>query len=97
MLKVDFKLLDCRAEVKCFAVLMEHVLRRHDDAKGESWRKMSLDDLAVRVQEEVQELLFAIETGSPYETMVTESVDVANFCMFITDIAAKAHDAQKES
>ena len=76
-----------RASVGHFARLMERKLREHDEDRGtDGWRGLECDVkyLLDRVIEEVEELRSAFNDADRTR-LVKESVDVANFCMMITD------------
>lgn len=76
-----------RPEVARFAELMEQKLRGNDH-KGH-WRGASLSYLIARLREECGELIDAVlyEEDSTPGHITEEAVDVANFAMFIADVA----------
>jgi NTP pyrophosphatase (non-canonical NTP hydrolase) len=76
-----------RPEVARFAELMEQKLRANDH-KGH-WRGSSLSYLIARLREECGELIDAVlyEEDSTPGHITEEAADVANFAMFIADVA----------
>lgn len=76
-----------RPEVAKYAELMEQKLRANDH-KGH-WRESSLSYLIARLREECGELIDAVlyEEGSTPDHITEEAADVANFAMFIADVA----------
>ena len=77
-----------RPEVRAFATNMEKILRKHDLHKGDSWLSMSIEDLLVRVKEELTELECLFEKNDKFpepdpEIVLNESTDVANMVMFL--------------
>jgi len=77
-----------RPEVQWFAEQMENKLKHHD-AKGH-WNDCDIDWLFTRVQDEIIELLEAIDLHKQgegtSEEIIKEAADVANFVMMIADI-----------
>lgn len=77
-----------RPTVAAFAVQMELKLRENDHKPH--WRESTLDYLEGRLQEEVDELIaelsYAFFDGDSHN-VVMEAADVANFAMFIADVA----------
>lgn len=69
-----------REPVRTFSYLMEKELRKNDWKGG--WDHNSVEALFIRLVEEVGEIAKAIDRG---KGIVTECVDVANFCMMIAD------------
>lgn len=74
--------INLRKEVKEFAIAMEKTLRKHDHCYGDSWRGMSINDLMDRAKDELEELKEYFSDCDP-EGVVCETVDIANFYMFI--------------
>lgn len=76
-----------RPEVARFAELMEQKLRANDH-KGH-WLGSSLSYLIARLREECGELIDAVlyEEDSTPGHITEEAADVANFAMFIADVA----------
>jgi len=74
-------------EVAAFAVQMELKLRENDHKPH--WRESSLSYLIARLREECGELIDAAlyEEGSTPDHITKEAADVANFAMFIADVA----------
>lgn len=76
-----------RKEVLMFAALMERMLRKHDEAKGEQgWKKDAPLDLFDRVNEEFKELyeLWCSGTNTPQQ-LSDDAIDVANMLMMFLD------------
>lgn len=83
-----------RPEVQRFAELMEKVLRQND-YKGDGHKGLPLDTCMDRLSDEIRELERA--AGQFYEDpnvpmgeedrkkIITEAVDVANFCMMLIE------------
>jgi hypothetical protein len=73
-----------RQEVQEFAMMMESVLRKHDEAKGH-WGDAKTVDLVNKFQEEVREVCEEFfSTDKMYHVrMANETVDVANMCMMM--------------
>lgn len=95
---MQLTLQDVRPEVVAFAIAMEEKLRKHDDRGG--WDDCHVSYLCDRAMEELQELHVALEPfiaegggygyPAPYnvrESILDETVDVANFCMMIADLS----------
>lgn len=65
-----------RKEIQEFAEQMERVMQKHDIRKGNSWKRMSVDELtrllAVKYVETTK--------GTPVRN---EYIDVANYCMLL--------------
>lgn len=90
--------IDARPSVRRFAAAMEAQLRKNDH-KGESgWLHERYSDLLPRVDQELAELRREIvklakvgdgDATNTLERVVKESADVANFAMFIADLAYK--------
>jgi phosphoribosyl-ATP pyrophosphohydrolase len=68
---------------------MEAKLRKRDGYGG--WRDLPLPYLKEKLKNEINELLVALEYESAEEVM-NESVDCANFCMFIWDVMRSRPD-----
>jgi NTP pyrophosphatase (non-canonical NTP hydrolase) len=51
------------------------------------WRTCSFDWLVQRLYEEMRELEEAMDKGAPYQEVMDECADVANFAMMIHDKA----------
>ncbi len=67
-----------------FAAQMEAKLRANDHKRN--WRLCTLGYLRARLSQELAELDEALADGDPY-LVLDEAVDVANFAMFIADVA----------
>ena len=65
-----------RPEIQIFAEAMEVVMQKHDKKKGDSWKRMYVEDLQILLSEEIEELPKGVGK-------VGEYVDVANFCMML--------------
>lgn len=70
--------------VREFAAQMEAKLRANNHKRN--WRLSSLGYLRARLSQELAELDEALADGDPY-LILDEAVDVANFAMFIGDVA----------
>lgn len=88
------KVLDCRQEVKDFAVLMEQKLRKNDHKI--SWKKCNQEYLLQRLDDEVKELhecffiyspadMNFLMDGQHEDRIPGEAADVANFAMMLWD------------
>jgi NTP pyrophosphatase (non-canonical NTP hydrolase) len=80
---------EIRSEVSWFSGLMEKELKENDHKGG--WQNESMEHMLVRLQEERDELVYAIDKflidkKDPRE-IFSEAADVANFAMMIADIA----------
>ena len=88
-----------RQEVMEFAILMEDVLRDNDWKGG--WNKMSIGDLIVRAQQELDEVK---EAGLAYNILFSdgkmqlkrECADVANFMMMVVDNIDGRHELEQK-
>lgn len=78
-----------RSELLDFSAHMEAKLRKRDGYGG--WRNLPLSYLKEKLKNEINELLVALEYESAEEVM-NESVDCANFCMFIWDVMRSMPD-----
>ena len=58
--------------------------------KGDWNDKMSLLEAIDRLEEELEELKKAIAHGLPYEEVLYECADIANFCVVVEDLAYHA-------
>lgn len=78
--------IDVRPEVARFALLMEEVLKRHDDEYGGSrgWKLVPTEHLQRWMIGETLELADALTRMDPPE-IGTETADIANLCMMIAD------------
>lgn len=70
--------------VNWFSHLMTNELMKHLDRPG--WKHERVPYLLYRLNEEVDELSYAIEANQPKEVVEKEGADVANFAMMIADI-----------
>ena len=75
-----------RPELRVFARYMEGALRAHDDARGDSWKRMPMGWLIERLEEELSEL-HAAKRRSNFDGIVEECADIANFAMMIATLA----------
>lgn len=73
-----------RVEVERFADLMESVLRANDHKSG--WDRVPVQELLACVCKEVGELACAIACNKSKYDVRSELADVANFCMFISEV-----------
>lgn len=74
-----------REAVKTFACQMELTLQEHDEERGEDgWRGETIWFLIQRAQDELEELYKAYKDCRPLK-VCEEAIDVANFCMMISD------------
>ena len=78
-----------RPEVLTFAEAMEKKLKYNDDKGG--WQWMSLGEIAERIDDELEELTYALDNGKR-GSAADEAVDVANFCMMFFDNALRRED-----
>jgi hypothetical protein len=80
-----------RETVHWFGREMEATLRKNDHKGG--WEREAPDSLFHRIYDEWQELGKALvgwhEGTAGTEAIIAEAVDVANFAMFIADLAQK--------
>jgi len=83
-----------RPEVAWFAEQMEKKLLANDHKGG--WDKMSYEELKSRLIEETGELIGALYSKDP-KRIIDEATDVANFCMFISDVAKKTEGEGNEA
>jgi hypothetical protein len=84
---------ECRPSVQRFAILMEEELRRNDWKGG--WMGMKRWQVSNRLNEELRELdSEVLRSGRRVvpERVIKESVDVANFAMFMVDIHGGLND-----
>lgn len=93
---MKFSVQELRPEVMKFALLMETRLRLKDADKGQSWKTMGLHDLGVPMTSKAVQLereLDGLQHGRPLSVAVTKhTVDLANFCMMIADVAGALED-----
>lgn len=103
--KSSEKVMECRQEVKDFAVLMEQKLRKNDHKKH--WKNCNQEYLLTRLDEEVKELhdcfffyspgeLNFLMDGQHEDRIPGEAVDVANFAMMLWDNFGDRELRQKE-
>ena len=83
VVELEAALRELRPEVRAFAVLMEQVLRKHDNRGG--WKDCDAWWLLDRANEEWRELKYALGGKGPH-LVALEAVDVANFAMMIADV-----------
>jgi hypothetical protein len=77
-----------RPAVRRFAEAMERALRKHDGDRGRrGWAKDGRRALFRRLQEELDELEFALGDYSPRRELRKEAVDVGNFAMMLFDVS----------
>ena len=76
-----------RASVEIFARAMELTLQKHDTDKS-GWKDCNISWLISRLEEELIELKHAFDNCDP-ESVIAESIDVANFTMMIYDNLTK--------
>ena len=96
------RLEDCRPAVRRFAVLMEQALRRNDWKGG--WKNEPPSWFFARLLEEAGDLVKACRSsadGNPFRppdpaSVAKEAADVANFCMFIADVAGALKPEEEE-
>lgn len=62
-------------DVEIFASFMDSVLNRNQKEKGDSWKTISIDDLDMKLQEEISEYNQSKDKS--------ELVDIANVCMML--------------
>lgn len=77
-------IVELRPSVWAFAQAMEVELRKSDWKDG--WQDMGSFEVLDRIREEVDELEVVIGIGHKGEEVLKESVDPANFCMFMADV-----------
>ncbi len=65
-----------RPEIIRFAEAMERLMHKHDNIKGDSWKEMPHGRLQKMMLKEVEET-------KEENAMLSEWVDIANFCMMI--------------
>lgn len=70
---------------------LERGRRRGYKGWDEGWRNVSFPCsprrwMIMRLHQEVDELIVALDRGDPKERVVSEAADIANFAMFIADI-----------
>lgn len=96
--KMSFQVQELRPEVLAFALLMEQRLRDKDADKGQSWKSLSIESLVAHAIMKTLELekasdAFSIDLTAETKTLITQiqlvkkTVDLANICMFIADVA----------
>jgi NTP pyrophosphatase (non-canonical NTP hydrolase) len=79
-----------RPEVAEFARAMEEKLRKHEGKGG--WKGEDPFDLIARIVDETDELDLAVQehqkngTDETATKVLSEAADVANFCLFVTDV-----------
>ena len=82
-----------RDEVLMFAGAMEATLQMHDKTKI-GWSHLSREDLLEKLEEEYEELKYALCTRAP-EGVIHESTDLANICMMIWNNEMEAQSVGK--
>lgn len=83
---------EIRPEIMEFALAMEMKLRRRDGYGG--WQHLPLAYLKEKLQAEARELEISLQY-EPADEVMGETVDVANYCMFIWDILKNGKDTRK--
>jgi hypothetical protein len=77
-----------RPEIHKFAGLMEMKLRKHDPARGQSWKSGPTNNLE-RIEAIVEELKVAVEEG---RSVGIKAADLANHAMMLADRAGELAD-----
>lgn len=72
-----------RKEIEEFAKNMEYKMALHDEERGDSWKKCSVEWLLTRLDEEVAELKERARKGAPDTKM--EGPDVGNIAMMVSE------------
>jgi|DEB19_MinimDraft_3_1074340.scaffolds.fasta_scaffold12456_4 hypothetical protein len=85
-------MIETRKEIDDFATAMEMKLRKRDGYGG--WQHLPLDYLKQKLQAEARELEISLQY-EPADEVMSECVDVANYCMFIWDILKNGKDNRK--
>lgn len=95
--------LDARQSVRRFATAMEAQLRKNDSKGADGWLYETYDAMLSRLADESEELKGEImklakipedgDATGTLERVVKEAADVANFAMFIADLAYKGDRA----
>ncbi len=80
-----------RESVQWFAAEMELQLSKHDEERGESWKKHGVLGLFEHLEREVTELKVAIQEAIKNfeidpEYVIEECADVGNLAMMIADV-----------
>lgn len=79
--------IEVRESVRWFAEKMEEKLKKNDHKGG--WDNCDIHWLIQRIKEETNELLDAVNSGTPKENIINEAADIGNFAMMVADIARK--------
>jgi len=92
-----------RPSVRRFAAAMEAQLRKNDDKGSEGWMYETYDAMLSRLADETKELKGEVvklakipedgDATNTLERIVKEAADVANFAMFVADLAYKGDRA----
>jgi hypothetical protein len=77
--------INLRPEVLAFAQMMEQRLREKDAAHGQRWKDEDIDNLRVCATAKVYQIENAIHVGA-HRAAAMIAVDLANYCMFISDV-----------
>ena len=83
---------ETRKEIAEFAQAMEAKLRKRDGYGG--GQHLPLDYLKQKLQAEARELEISLQY-EPADEVMSECVDVANYCMFIWDILKNGKDSRE--
>ncbi len=78
--------MNIRKEVKEFAEAMEIILRKHDNKKGDSWKRLDMEYLFSILGEEYEEAKYSGKDNH------LEFVDLANVCMMLYHRSKKAKE-----
>lgn len=84
---MKFSVQELRPEVLAFALLMEARLREKDADKGQSWKNIDVHRIHVAMLAKVGLLDRALYADQPSVFGTKHSVDLANYCMMISDLA----------
>lgn len=84
--QMSFQVQELRPEVMAFALLMEARLREKDADKGQSWKGKSLFGLSTAALAKASFMHSACAINQ-WNASFEHAVDIANYCMFIADVA----------
>lgn len=87
---IELLSLKVRPEVLQFAKVMELKLKQNDHKGG--WEDSDEDYLLHRLEEETEELYYAIVHGESDENVIYEAADVGCFAMMIADKRLRGED-----
>jgi len=78
-----------REEILHFACIMEQIVAKNDNEKGDSWKRMPHEQLQKMMLKEVEE-------SKDENAKMKEWIDIANFCMMIYNNTLEGKETWEE-